>query len=186
MRGRRTASRDQESASTSTSSPAAPGVFTRLGGGPLLAFADGMKLNLSPDELASIQDYFRSEGREPSETELQAVAQAWSEHCCYKSSKVWLREYVFPIDSPDVVARGDAGVMRFDDEFCYAIRIESHNHPSALEPYGGAATGSPGVPVGRAVRPDSSQEERSAVQLGDPITKEPLMHACREAVERRL
>ncbi|HSV42518.1 MAG TPA: phosphoribosylformylglycinamidine synthase subunit PurL, partial [Methanomassiliicoccales archaeon] len=66
-------------------------------------------------------------------------------HCCYKSSRVFLKEHIFNIKNDDVLAKGDAGVMAFDDDHGYALRIESHNHPSAIEPYGGAATGIGGI-----------------------------------------
>lgn len=104
-----------------------------------------MGLNLSVDEMKEITRYFSKKKRAPTDVELQSIAQAWSEHCCYKSSKVFLRENIFNIKHPDVLAKGDAGVMVFDDEYAYALRIESHNHPSAIEPYGGAATGIGGI-----------------------------------------
>lgn len=107
--------------------------------------SEDLALGLSAEEMGVIQAYFATEGRDPTDVELQSLAQAWSEHCCYKSSRVFLREFVFGIDAPDVLARGDAGVMAFDEEHAYALRIESHNHPSAVEPYGGAATGIGGI-----------------------------------------
>ena len=107
--------------------------------------ADGSGTGLSLDEMKMIAKYFGDKGRNPSDVELQSIGQAWSEHCCYKSSKPILREFVFGIDTCDVIDRGDAGVMNFDEEHAYALRIESHNHPSAVEPYGGAATGIGGI-----------------------------------------
>ena len=104
-----------------------------------------MGLSLSLDEMKTIVDYFKKEGRNPTDVELQSLGQAWSEHCCYKSSKPILKEFVFAIEHPNVLSRGDAGVMVFDDDYGYALRIESHNHPSAIEPYGGAATGIGGI-----------------------------------------
>jgi len=104
-----------------------------------------MGMGLSLDEMKRVRDYFMGEGRNPSDVELQAFGQAWSEHCCYKSSKPFLKKYVFGIDNKNVIDRGDAGIMNFDDEHAYALRVESHNHPSALEPYGGAATGIGGI-----------------------------------------
>ena len=100
---------------------------------------------LSLDEMKRIRDFFLQKGRNPTDVELQSIGQAWSEHCCYKSSKVFLREYVFGIENRHVIDRGDAGVMEFDRYHAYALRIESHNHPSAVEPYGGAATGIGGI-----------------------------------------
>ncbi|MDR1404342.1 MAG: phosphoribosylformylglycinamidine synthase subunit PurL [Candidatus Methanoplasma sp.] len=104
-----------------------------------------LSLGLSMDEMKAAKGYFSKEGRNPTDVELQALGQAWSEHCCYKSSKSILKQFVFGIDREDVLSRGDAGVMVFDDDHGYALRVESHNHPSAIEPYGGAATGIGGI-----------------------------------------
>ena len=111
----------------------------------LSRISEDLSLGLSPDEMKVIKEYFEKEGRNPTDIELQALGQAWSEHCCYKSSKLILKQFVFGIDREDVLSRGDAGVMEFDDEHGYALRVESHNHPSAVEPYGGAATGIGGI-----------------------------------------
>ena len=111
----------------------------------LMEMSQEMGLSLSLDEMKTVREYFANEGRSPTDIELQSIGQAWSEHCCYKSSRVHLKEFVFAIDHPDVLARGDAGVMAFDDDYAYALRLESHNHPSAIEPYGGAATGIGGI-----------------------------------------
>ena len=100
---------------------------------------------LSLEEMQRVRDHFRGKQRNPTDVELQSIGQAWSEHCCYKSSKVFLKEYVFGINTKHVIDRGDAGVMEFDKDHAYALRIESHNHPSAVEPYGGAATGIGGI-----------------------------------------
>jgi phosphoribosylformylglycinamidine synthase len=102
-------------------------------------------IGLSVAELKKIRKYFKSKGRLPTDVELQSFGQAWSEHCCYKSSKVVLKKFLMPIKSNDVLAKGDAGVMKFNANYAYALRIESHNHPSAVEPYGGAATGIGGI-----------------------------------------
>ena len=111
----------------------------------LVKLSADMSLGLSADEMRTIRDYFAKEGRDPTDVELQALGQAWSEHCCYKSSKPILKEFVFGLDNDRVLSKGDAGVMIFDDDYGYALRIESHNHPSAVEPYGGAATGIGGI-----------------------------------------
>lgn len=111
----------------------------------LKKISDMMSLNLSLEEMQTIKEYYVKEGRDPTDIELESLGQAWSEHCCYKSSKAVLKEFVFGIERDDVLSRGDAGVMVFDDEYGYALRIESHNHPSAVEPYGGAATGIGGI-----------------------------------------
>ena len=111
----------------------------------LVEISEKLSLGLSADEMEAIRQYYVKEDREATDAELQSLGQAWSEHCCYKSSKPFLKEFVFGIDREDVLSRGDAGVMVFDDDYGYALRIESHNHPSAIEPYGGAATGIGGI-----------------------------------------
>ncbi len=102
-------------------------------------------LALSLDEMKRIQNYFAEKHRRPTDVELQALGQAWSEHCCYKSSKLALKKYIYGVAEDKIIAREDAGVLHFDKEYCYCAKIESHNHPSAIEPYGGAATGIGGV-----------------------------------------
>src|SRR3954470_5720905 len=99
-------------------------------------------LGLTDDELASIE---RILGRAPNHLELAMYAVMWSEHCSYKSSKIHLRR--LPSEGKDVlVGPGEgAGVIDAGDGIAVAIRIESHNHPSAIEPYQGAATGVGGI-----------------------------------------
>ncbi|MEM0493141.1 MAG: phosphoribosylformylglycinamidine synthase subunit PurL [Candidatus Thermoplasmatota archaeon] len=111
----------------------------------LQLISDQMGLALSLDEMKRIRDYFMDKKRLPSDVELQALGQAWSEHCCYKSSKTPLKKYIYNVAEDRIIAREDAGVIVFDDEYNYCAKIESHNHPSAIEPYGGAATGIGGV-----------------------------------------
>ena len=84
-------------------------------------------------------------GRDPTSTELQIVAAEWSEHCSYKSSKRHLK--MLPMDGPLVITEKgyDSGVLDVGDGYVVTAHIESHNHPSAVEPYGGAATGVGGV-----------------------------------------
>src|ERR1700722_7219624 len=91
------------------------------------------------DEVVSIL------GRVPNHLELALFAVMWSEHCSYKSSRVHLRR--LPTEGPHVlVGPGEnAGVIDAGDGIAVAIRIESHNHPSAIEPYQGAATGVGGI-----------------------------------------
>jgi len=103
----------------------------------------GLALHLS--EMQSIKEYFHEKKRNPTDIELQALGQAWSEHCCYKSSKVPLQKYIFGIEEKKIIAREDAGVIEFDKDHYYCAALESHNHPSAVEPYGGAATGVGGI-----------------------------------------
>src|SRR3989454_4670649 len=134
----------------------------------LVQLSERMGLALSVDEMRRIQEHFLGIGREPTDIEIQSLGQAWSEHCCYKSSKVFLKEFIFPVQTPDVIDRGDAGVMAFDDEHAYALRIESHNHPSAVVPYGGATTG-----IGGILR-DVLAMGAQPIALVDPIHFGPL------------
>ena len=104
-----------------------------------------MGLALSKEEMKNIKDYFKSKKRIPTDIELEALGQAWSEHCCYKSSKIPLKQNIYGIEEDKIVAREDAGVIEFDEDYYYCAALESHNHPSAIEPYGGAATGVGGI-----------------------------------------
>ena len=106
-----------------------------------------MGLSLNIEEMRAIKRYFQLKRRAPTDVELQSIAQAWSEHCCYKSSKKILQKYIFGIDAPQSILaiKEDAGVVEFDAEHAYVLAFESHNHPSAIEPYGGAATGIGGI-----------------------------------------
>jgi len=100
----------------------------------------------SDEELKGISDRMGiALKRNPTDVELEALGQAWSEHCCYKSSKIPLKMHVFGIEEDKIIAREDAGVIEFDKNHYYCAALESHNHPSAVEPYGGAATGVGGI-----------------------------------------
>ena len=84
-------------------------------------------------------------GRKPNPLELQIIAAEWSEHCSYKSSKKHLK--ILPKEGKRVISGlgYDSGVLDVGDDYVVTVHIESHNHPSAVEPYGGAATGVGGV-----------------------------------------
>ncbi len=84
-------------------------------------------------------------GREPSSSELAMYSVMWSEHCSYKSSRIHLKR--FPVEAPQVLLGPgeNAGVLDVGDGLAVAIRMESHNHPSAIEPKQGAATGVGGI-----------------------------------------
>jgi phosphoribosylformylglycinamidine synthase len=99
-------------------------------------------LGLSDDEAAHIEEIL---GRPPNDLELAMYAVMWSEHCSYKSSRLHLKR--LPTEGPHVlVGPGEnAGVIDAGDGIAVALRIESHNHPSAVEPYQGAATGVGGI-----------------------------------------
>ena len=99
-------------------------------------------MSLDPQELHDLKSKI---GRTPTSTELQIVAAEWSEHCSYKSSKKHLK--MLPMKGPLVISEKgyDSGVLDVGDGYVVTAHIESHNHPSAVEPYGGAATGVGGV-----------------------------------------
>jgi phosphoribosylformylglycinamidine synthase subunit PurL len=126
------------------------------------------ELGLTDEEAASIE---RILGREPNHLELAMYAVMWSEHCSYKSSRAHLRR--LPTVGPAVlVGPGEnAGVIDAGDGIAVAIRIESHNHPSAIEPYQGAATG-----VGGIIRDIFTMGARP-IALMDPLRFGPLNDA---------
>ena len=152
-------------------------------------------LFLSTEEMQTIQDHYRREGRDPTDLELETLAQTWSEHCVHKTLKSAVTYHGAPFlaandafpaaqarahhETPDrqpaatvryqnllkdTIVRAteelrregrgpnclsvfvdNAGIIAFDDDFGIAFKVETHNHPSAIEPYGGAATGLGGV-----------------------------------------
>ena len=97
---------------------------------------------LKPDEYARILEII---GREPTFTELGIFSAMWNEHCSYKSSKKWLR--TLPTEGPQVICGPgeNAGIVDIGDGQCVVFKMESHNHPSYIEPYQGAATGVGGI-----------------------------------------
>ena len=100
------------------------------------------KLKLTKDEY---QDILKIMGREPNMLELQIFSSMWSEHCSYKSSKKYLNG--FPTSAPWVIQGPgeNAGVIDIGDGLAAVFKMESHNHPSFIEPYQGAATGVGGI-----------------------------------------
>ncbi len=138
----------------------------------LLALSKAGMLALNLDEMRAIQAYFRREGRAPTDVELETLAQTWSEHCSHKTFRATidyreldaggnvlaqeripglLRHYLMRATEqarrPWVVSafRDNAGVIRFTEDMDIAFKVETHNHPSAIEPFGGANTGVGGV-----------------------------------------
>ena len=111
-------------------------------------------------------------GREPNEVELGMFGALWSEHCGYKNSKPLLR--LFPTEGAGVLTRlggENAGALDIGDGLCVVMKIESHNHPSAIEPYQGAATG-----VGGIVR-DIFAMGAHPIAILDPLRFGPLSDA---------
>ena len=127
-------------------------------------------LSLDTEEMRAIQRYFDDIGRSPSDAELETLAQTWSEHCVHKTFRAAIELTHIAADGRRTVSRhdgllaalrevteeldpwwlrsafvDDAGIVAFDDRFDLAFKVETHNHPSALEPFGGANTGVGGV-----------------------------------------
>ncbi len=107
-------------------------------------------------------------GREPSYTELGIWSAMWNEHCSYKSSKKWLK--TLPTEGPQVIEGPgeNAGVVDIGDGWCVVFKMESHNHPSFIEPYQGAATGVGGIlrdVFTMGARPVAAM---NALRFGDP------------------
>lgn len=162
-------------------------------------------LFLSLDEMRAIRDEYRTLGREPTDIELETLAQTWSEHCVHKTLKATVRYESNDPDDPvkrpgrpgheanadgsvtihnllkssvaaatfELIEEGvdwtlsvfvdNAGIIAFDDEHAVCIKVETHNHPSAIEPYGGAATGIGGcirdiMGTGLAARPIANSD----------------------------
>ena len=101
------------------------------------------KHGLTPEEFERIKKIL---GREPNFTELGIFSVMWSEHCSYKNSRRELKK--FPTTGPNILVKAgeeNAGVVDIGDGWAIAFKIESHNHPSAIEPFQGAATGVGGI-----------------------------------------
>lgn len=153
----------------------------------LVALSRDRLLSLDLDEMKTIQSFYRQEEREPTDVELETLAQTWSEHCVHKTFKAHItleqtatdgttqtsqvdglfQEFIRGatlkvLEDPEKAAWvqsvfvDDAGIVSFDDDFDIAFKVETHNHPSALEPFGGANTGVGGVVrdvIGVSARP---------------------------------
>jgi len=128
----------------------------------LAEMSNRMVLSFSLEEMHVIRDYFRSLGRPPTDCELETIAQTWSEHCYHKTLKAaydfegqhydnLLKETIakatLELNKTWCVSvfKDNAGIIKFDDEYDVTFKVETHNHPSAIEPYGGAGTGIGGV-----------------------------------------
>lgn len=155
--------------------------ITELDDDGLLAVSQERRLSLDIYEMRAIQEYYRGESREPTDAELEMLAQTWSEHCVHKTFRARID---FESRGPDGNARrtiesllktyikgatdkaakpwtrsvfvDNAGIVEFDDAYDLAFKVETHNHPSALEPFGGSNTGVGGVVrdvIGVSARP---------------------------------
>jgi len=129
----------------------------------LLALSRERRAALDLAEMQAIQAYYVSIDRDPTDVEFETIAQTWSEHCSHKTFraniivdqaktipgllKTYIRAATEAIAAPWVWSAfvDNAGIIDFDDQYQVAIKVETHNHPSAIEPFGGANTGLGGV-----------------------------------------
>ncbi len=127
----------------------------------LMRISEEMGLALSLKEMKWCKRYFSEKGRNPTDVELQTIGQTWSEHCFHKTFKGitlmdgrrirLFRDYIARVTeelSPNwciSVFKDNAGIVEFENGYAIAVKVETHNHPSAIEPFGGAATGVGGV-----------------------------------------
>ena len=128
----------------------------------LLEVSERGQMYLTVEEMRAVQDYFVALGRKPTDVELETVAQTWSEHCMHKTFKGIIDyngEHIDNLLAKTVmkatsdlnkswcvsVFKDNAGIIEFDENFNICFKVETHNHPSAIEPYGGANTGIGGV-----------------------------------------
>ncbi|HRL11464.1 MAG TPA: phosphoribosylformylglycinamidine synthase subunit PurL, partial [Aggregatilineales bacterium] len=173
----------------------------------LLAISQERRLSLDVYEMRAIRDYFEGVGRDPSDAELEMLAQTWSEHCVHKTFKAnitytgpahgapahtepveqrisgllktYIRAATEQLDRPWVRSAfvDNAGIVRFDDAWDLAFKVETHNRPSALEPFGGANTGVGGVirdVIGVSARPIANTD---VLCFGPPdLPRESLPH----------
>jgi phosphoribosylformylglycinamidine synthase len=130
----------------------------------LLKISQELEIGLNLEEMKTIERHFRRKTRNPTDIELQTIGQTWSEHCYHKTFKGRIRTpdgevtnllktFITKVTSslkPSwciSVFEDNAGIIDFNDRYAIAAKVETHNHPSAIEPFGGAATG-----VGGAIR----------------------------------
>jgi phosphoribosylformylglycinamidine synthase subunit PurSL len=164
----------------------------------LLDISKGMKLSLSRADMLAVQKIYQDEGREPTDVELEVIAQTWSEHCKHRIFnamiyhtvdgkqevvdslfKTYIRSVTQEImkQKPDFVLSAfvdNAGFVKLDADKAVCLKVETHNHPSAIEPYAGANTGLGGVirdilGAGKGAKPVASLD---VFCFGPPDTKQ--------------
>jgi len=136
--------------------------LSRASNEQLLRISQELSIGLSLKEMRAVQRYFLKRRRNPTDVELQTIGQTWSEHCFHKTFKGKIRINEKEVDglfktyieraTEEIrpqwcfsVFEDNAGIIRFDKGYGIAAKVETHNHPSAVEPFGGAATGVGGV-----------------------------------------
>lgn len=172
--------------------------ITTLSGDDLLALSQRMKLSLSKEDMLAVQTIFRDEKREPTDVELEVIAQTWSEHCKHRifgasiehtvDGKTEIVDSLYKTYVRNITKRicerkpgfvlsafvDNAGFVKLDDELAVCLKVETHNHPSAIEPYAGANTGLGGVirdilGAGKGAKPIASLD---VFCFGPPDTKQ--------------
>jgi phosphoribosylformylglycinamidine synthase len=172
--------------------------FLHLDGEGLFGISKEMKLSLSREDMLAVQEYYRAAGREPTDVELEVIAQTWSEHCKHRIFAAEIRHTIDgreeTVDgifktfirrvSMDIMAQkpgfvlsaftDNAGFIEIDPGLAACLKVETHNHPSAIEPYAGANTGLGGVirdilGAGKGAKPVASLD---VFCFGRPDTKQ--------------
>jgi phosphoribosylformylglycinamidine synthase II len=128
----------------------------------LLQISRELGIGLNLEEMRAVQRHFSGKGRNPSDVELQTIGQTWSEHCYHKTFKgdvvteegtieslfkTYIARVTEELNPPWCISvfEDNAGIIDFGGGYALAVKVETHNHPSAIEPFGGAATGIGGV-----------------------------------------
>ena len=174
-----------------------------LEGEGLFAISKEMKLSLSMEDMLAVKEYYKEAGREPTDVELEVIAQTWSEHCKHRIFSAEIRHTVDgreeTVDgifktfirkvSLDIMEKkpgfvlsaftDNAGFIEIDPGLAACLKVETHNHPSAIEPYAGANTGLGGVirdilGAGKGAKPVAS---RDVFCFGRPDTKQEAIRA---------
>jgi phosphoribosylformylglycinamidine synthase II len=172
--------------------------ITSLSGDELLALSQKHKLSLSREDMLAVQKIFQEEKREPTDVELEVIAQTWSEHCKHRifgariehsvNGKAEVIDSLYKTYVKAVTARimakkpgfvlsaftDNAGFVKLDEKLAVCLKVETHNHPSAIEPYAGANTGLGGVirdilGAGKGAKPIASLD---VFCFGPPDTKQ--------------
>ncbi len=166
----------------------------------LMALSNERRAALDLDEMKAVRGFFRAEKRTCTDVEFEMIAQTWSEHCVHKTFraridvdapqpnpyggqvdnilKTFIKKATDEIDAPWVLSAfvDNAGVIEFDDEYEVSFKVETHNHPSAIEPFGGANTGVGGVirdVVGVSARPIAATDVLCFGPLDTPVESLP-------------
>src|SRR5688572_28369388 len=169
-----------------------------LDGDVLFGVSKEMKLSLSREDMLAVQEYYKKAGREPTDVELEVIAQTWSEHCkhrifsaeithtgdgCEETVDGIFKTFIRRV-SLDIMAKkpgfvlsaftDNAGFIEIDPGLAACLKVETHNHPSAIEPYAGANTGLGGVirdirGAGKGAKPVASLD---VFCFGRPDTKQ--------------